>query len=128
MRVACVLWTGSVDRNGYGQKWDAEQRRVRGAHVLAWEKANGPVPDGLEIDHLCGVRGCIEPTHLEAVTRLENVRRSNAPSTVVARTGICKRGHILDEVGVYVNQRTGFRQCAECKKMRNTAAWKRGER
>lgn len=65
----CRLWTRGKDSWGYGSL------SGRGAHVLAYETWIGPVPEGLEVDHLCFVRHCIEPAHLEAVPQLINLRR-----------------------------------------------------
>lgn len=72
----CWLWTGAPTNQGYGHL------KIRGlwvkAHRLAYEMLVGPVPDGLELDHLCRVRLCVRPSHLEPVTHAENVAR--APS------------------------------------------------
>lgn len=65
----CWIWTGSIDRDGYGYLHDG---RRHNAHRWTYEKFVGPIPDGLEIDHLCRVRPCVNPDHLEPVTRLEN--------------------------------------------------------
>lgn len=65
----CWLWTGTVDRNGYprhGAQW---------AHRVAHETHIGPIPDRHQVDHLCNVRTCVNPAHLEAVTQVENIRR-----------------------------------------------------
>lgn len=69
----CLRWTGLIRANGYGKI--SVQGRLVYVHRLAYEVAKGPIPDGLEIDHLCRVRDCINPDHLEAVTHAENVRR-----------------------------------------------------
>jgi hypothetical protein len=69
----CILWTKSCYPSGYGQ------RRVAGrqvlAHRYAYECARGPVPEGLELDHLCGNKRCVNVDHLEPVTHAENIRR-----------------------------------------------------
>lgn len=71
---ACWLWQGHRNHKGYG--YISVNRRHVGAHRVAYEMARGvPVPAGLEIDHLCHVRHCVNPDHLEAVTHMENLRR-----------------------------------------------------
>lgn len=70
----CWLWTGQIaQRTGYGQT-RVRSRKV-GAHRAMYEREVGPIPDGLELDHLCRVRVCVNPAHLEAVTRSVNVQR-----------------------------------------------------
>ena len=69
----CWLWTGGISHKGYGLF------RLRGTHVAAhrysYEKTVGEIPKGLQLDHLCRVRHCVNPSHLEAVTARENVIR-----------------------------------------------------
>lgn len=69
----CWFWIGSRDRLGYGRLH--HDGRPRLAHRLFFELTNGPVPDGLELDHLCRVPSCVRPDHLEPVTHAENLRR-----------------------------------------------------
>jgi hypothetical protein len=68
----CWIWQGATVGTGYGW-W-----RRRYAHRVAYEAAHGPIPKGMQIDHLCGVKTCINPDHLEAVTQGENLRRAYA--------------------------------------------------
>lgn len=68
----CWIWQQHVDpRQGYGRKWDGE--RVVGAHVVYYRGAHGEVPEGREVHHTCGVRACVNPDHLEALTRREHM-------------------------------------------------------
>lgn len=75
--TGCHLWTGSRDRKGYGHLM--HDGRLRPAHRVAWELVNGPVPEGLELDHVhargCRYKTCVNLDHLEPVTGLENMRR-----------------------------------------------------
>ncbi len=77
----CWLWTGVCNPLGYGQIWIRDISRLGGwrkvsAHRHAYERFVGPIADGLEIDHKCRVRCCVNPDHLQAITHLENIRRS----------------------------------------------------
>lgn len=72
----CIEYTGKVDKYGYGQI-HARYRHM-GAHRAAYEHFVGPIPDGLQIDHLCRNKLCVRPDHLEAVTLAENLRRRDA--------------------------------------------------
>lgn len=71
--AGCWLWTGTIAPNGYG--YFAIKGRSQQAHRVAYELLVGPIPDGLDLDHLCRVRACVNPDHLEPVTRSENNRR-----------------------------------------------------
>lgn len=80
----CHVWQGGTDRNGYGQiSYYIDGRVVtRLAHIVAWEKENGPVPPGLELDHLCEIKPCRRPSHLEPVTHAVNMQRAYAARAV----------------------------------------------
>lgn len=72
-RTGCMLFTDHLLPNGYGGITHAYKLWL--AHILAYTVVNGPVPKGLEVDHICRVRHCVNPEHLEATTRSENHRR-----------------------------------------------------
>lgn len=69
----CWTWTGAVGNTGYGQ-W-AVNGTAKSTHRLAWADLRGPIPDGLQIDHLCRNKACVNPWHMELVTAAVNIRR-----------------------------------------------------
>lgn len=87
------MWTGTRDRAGYGAFRPVYGENMKKAHRFAYEAVKGPIPEGYEVDHLCRVRSCVRPDHLEAVTRAENLRRM--------RNDICPLGH---QRGIYGGQ------------------------
>jgi hypothetical protein len=109
----CWIWIGHVNKvSGYGQFWNGE--KVVGAHVFSFVTFNHPLPAGLEPDHLCRVRRCVNPKHLEAVTRRENLLRGDTiPARKAAQTS-CKNGHPLSGDNLY-RAKNGTRQCRICK-------------
>jgi hypothetical protein len=104
----CTLWIGGDNGLGYGVVW--HRGGMRRAHRVAWELANGPVPDGLVLDHKCRVRCCINVDHLRAITFRENVLCGEGVSAREARRTACPRGHAYDIV-----KRDGRRACRTCK-------------
>lgn len=118
MESQCWLWLGSL-RNGYGAV-RVNGRLVR-AHRLAFELIRGPIQDGLFLDHLCRVRCCVNPAHLEPVTLRTNNLRGNGASGINARKTHCLRGHPLEGDHVYRRpDRTG-RECRVCRRHRAAA-------
>ncbi len=115
---ACWEWTGT-HAHGYGLWWDPDRKSMRVAHRALYEKLYGEVPKTLDLDHLCRNRGCLNPEHLEPVSRSENIRRGAGPDIIRARQGAkthCKRGHAYSGDNLYVNPR-GQRECRECRKI-----------
>ena len=101
----CKLWEGYIDKaTGYGRTASNEW-----AHRWAYRQAYGPIPEGLHIDHLCSVRACIEPTHLEAVTQAENNRRMHAKKTH------CVHGHFYTEETTYIRPDGRGKGCRVCR-------------
>lgn len=90
--ATCWAWRSVVMSNGYGVFSPGRPRRRMLAHRFAYEFLRGPIPEGLDIDHLCRNRRCVNPDHLEPVTRQMNLLRGlNGNKTV------CLRGHPYDE-------------------------------
>lgn len=110
-KTPCHVWQKSTTKNGYSRTKINGKKRV--AHVVAWEAINGAVPPGLQLDHLCRIRPCTNPEHLELVTNKENFLRGNHPSAITIRTGMCKRGHKFD-VDSVITRKDGRRQCRTC--------------
>lgn len=106
----CWLWLGSITANGYGQTSVGGRRQA--AHRYAYEQTVGPIPNGLQLDHLCRVHACVNPDHLEPVTNRENVLRGVGTSAVNARKTHCIHGHPLsgDNLMVYGS----WRKCRTC--------------
>lgn len=109
--TGCVLWTGYVTKSGYGQV--ADRGSLTYAHRAVWEEANGPIPAGLEIDHLCFVRNCVSLAHLDLVTPEENKRRML--ERVVAGRTHCPHGHPYDGPNLLVDPHSGQRRCRTCR-------------
>lgn len=120
----CWRWQKYVSENGYGHigvpgttpKW---------VHRVAYEAWIGPIPDGLHIDHLCRVRDCCNPEHLEPVTPRENVLRGTGFAAEHAKRTHCPKGHPYDEENTYVRPGRGGRDCNTCRSMASRAKAKR---
>lgn len=69
----CWLWSGWVNKKGYGRSWSSAHRKAVMVHRLTWAKVNGELPVGMVLDHSCRVRSCVNPDHLRLVTNRENV-------------------------------------------------------
>lgn len=111
---ACWLWRGPRSKTGYGSFWgdDGPQR----VHVFAYELLVGPVPDGLELDHTCRNRQCVNPAHLEPVTHAENMAR-RAPFHPGHKVTHCPQGHEYTPENLIPNRRS--RECKECGRERS---------
>jgi hypothetical protein len=106
----CWIWLGHVTRNGYGQASIGQRQPV--AHRAVYEWLRGPIPAGLDLDHKCRVRCCVNPDHLEPVTRLENLARGTGVIAENVARPTCQLGHAL----VHRTRKSGrpYRLCLEC--------------
>ena len=109
----CWIWMGSLDSHGYGQA----AKRI--AHRVIYQHLLGPIPKGLELDHLCRVRCCVNPAHLEPVTKSVNQSRGAWHNKTQ-----CAKGHLYDEQNT--GRRTnGNRYCITCQRAANRAAYRK---
>lgn len=118
----CWLWLGYIKPNGYASFYPGGGRHVSKvyAHRFSYELANGLIPDGMEVDHTCNVRHCVNPRHLEAVSHRANLDRA------VERRTHCKYGHSFDDAYLI----SGNRVCRTCAVQRERVkrAGRRAER
>lgn len=118
LRTECWLWAAAIGPDGYGCFW-ALSSMVK-AHRFAYESSVGPIQVGLQIDHLCRVRSCVNPSHLEPVTQRENIMRGTSPSAMHARKTHCPNGHTYEGGNLYLNP-SGSRACRACRACRRKA-------
>lgn len=123
-RPDCRIWVRAT-RHGYGCiSIDGQMKQV---HRVVWELVNGPIPDGMTIDHLCRVKACVNPEHLEVVTQAENVARAvpfRPRSSTTRRSTVtptlrseCLNGHEYTDDNTR-EDRQGRRVCIECLRKR----------
>lgn len=113
--TGCLLWIGATAGLGYGQIMiDGRQQYV---HRVMYEMFVAPIPAGLTIDHLCRVRLCGNPGHLEAVTQRVNILRSDGRAARAARKTHCDSGHEFDLINTYFGP-SGRRTCRTCARER----------
>ena len=114
----CWLWTAGTD----GRYGIFQIRRSIKAHRFAYEDEVGPIPDGLVLDHLCAVKRCVNPAHLEPVTQAENLRRAGIPGPGLKRGAAqrakthCAQGHPYDNNNTLWTPQ-GYRRCRECNRL-----------
>lgn len=118
----CMLFAGFLNKHGYGLITFSPQvygHSTKQVHTVFYEEFVGAIPKGLEIDHLCKIRCCINPDHLEAVTHAENMRRLYG--------GKCKQGHSFENNEYWSTSPIGTRSrsCKACSARRSAERYKR---
>ena len=123
----CWIWTLKPNSEGYGRA--TLDKRTWYAHRLVYTLLVGPIPDGLVLDHLCRVRRCVNPVHLDPVTQGTNVRRGAGPQLTAMRPvrTHCKRGHEMTRENTILAKQsrsdTVMRQCRTCRNARDLARY-----
>lgn len=107
----CWLWLGPVNVEGYGTA--ISDGRRQGAHRLVYELLVGPIPEGRQLDHLCRVRRCVNPEHLDPVSQRENILRGHGSPALNARKTHCVNGHEFTDANTG-RKRNGNRYCKTC--------------
>lgn len=108
----CRLWQRHLTKDGYGERRVAGRQRP--THVVEWEAVHGPVPDGLQLDHLCRQRACGEPTHLEPVPQIVNLQRGlvaklNPEAVLAIRASDLPSDQLAKRFGVAIRTITSIR-------------------
>lgn len=118
----CWLWMASLNSGGYGKF--KVNKCSEGAHRWIYEQVVGKIPHGLHLDHLCRVRSCVNPAHLEPVTQKENNLRGFGAAGLNARKTHCLRGHILSGDNLQIRP-DGGRTCRKCRRDSRRTHYKR---
>lgn len=120
----CWEWRAGVQTDGYGC-FTFKPLRIKNvlAHRWAYVTLVGLIPRRHELDHLCRNRRCVNPKHLQPVTKRENILRGVGTGARFARRTHCDRGHELAGDNLVVRT-DGGRRCRECRKVRRRKAWK----
>ena len=118
----CWIWLAYTSRKEYGRI--RVEGKIRYAHTIAYELVVGPIPPGLEPDHLCRTPSCVRPSHIEPVTKKVNCLRGASFAAVNARKTECPRGHPYTPENTAMKA-LGRRECRTCKNKRQLARYHR---
>lgn len=116
----CWLWTGAKDKHGYGSFARHKGKGGEKAYAVSYELERGPVPVGLQLDHLCRNPSCVNHGHLEAVPQAVNIARGVSPPANNARATYCVAGHEFTPENTYMwGPKKAWRGCQACRDRRN---------
>ena len=107
----CWLWMGRVTHNGYAV-FNTKRKLLPATHFIL-QRIGIEIPQGHQPDHLCKTPCCVNPFHLQVVTRSENIRRSDSPAGINARRTHCTKGHPFNETNTVIDR--GRRRCKICR-------------
>lgn len=117
----CWVWQRSIHQEGYGLV--AVKGRTQLAHRVVYERAKGAIPKRLQLDHLCRVRACVNPGHLEPVTGVVNTRRGASPVLTIHQVREIRRLLATGETQRSIAQRFGTNQ-SHVSQIKRDVIWK----